>query len=82
MLNTVIDPIELDQNYISIGSKGVVYSFSNTIEHACKHSYPVIIKLSFHSATVGAGQPPTSPVSDSHHQAMRFVHGEGHFSAW
>ncbi len=27
----------LDRNEISIGLKGVVYSFSNTIESACKH---------------------------------------------
>ncbi len=37
-VNTLIDPIELDLNDISIGLKGVVYSFSNTIESACKHS--------------------------------------------
>ncbi len=37
-VNTLIDLIELDRNDISIGSKGVVYSFSNTMERACKHS--------------------------------------------
>ncbi len=37
-VNTLIDLIELDQNEISFGSKGVVYSFSNMIEHACEHS--------------------------------------------
>ncbi len=34
----VFVPIELDQNEISTGLKRVVYSFSNTIEHAWKHS--------------------------------------------
>ncbi len=32
-VNTLIDPIELDRNYILIRSKGVVYSLFNTIEH-------------------------------------------------
>ncbi len=37
-MNTIIDPNELDRNEILIGSKGVVYSVSNLIERACKHS--------------------------------------------
>ncbi len=37
-VNTLIDRIELDWNEISIGLKGEVYSFSTTIERACKHS--------------------------------------------
>ena len=36
-VNTLIDPIELDPNEISVGLKGVVYPFCNPIERTCKH---------------------------------------------
>jgi len=36
-VNTLFEPIVLDLIGISIGLKGVVYSFSNPIERTCKH---------------------------------------------
>jgi len=36
-VNTLIDPIELDLTGISIGLKGVVYSFCNLIKRTYKH---------------------------------------------
>ncbi len=37
-VNALINPIELNPNKILTGLKRVIYSLSNTIESACKHS--------------------------------------------